>query len=232
MHCFPLLAVLACALAALVACTTRPMTGAERAFSSTIQGVGLDADAVRVTRGAPIAAFPSSREPRPYVTCRERIHPQETEKKVPWFVAGYVLNQRLFVSRRVWEDDFLSDYPAALPLADAMFFAHEMTHIWQWQQRESTGYAPWRAASEHGLKDDPYLFELTPGRRFGAYGFEQQASLVEEFVCCRALDPEGSRTERLYQLLRPVFPDIARYSVPTDVKLPWAEAETDGICSR
>jgi hypothetical protein len=105
-----------------------------------------------------------------------------------------------------------------------------MTHIWQWQHRESTGYTPWRAASEHSRNGDPYLFDLALDRSFVDYGFEQQASLVEEFVCCRALDPEGVRTDRLYELLRPVFPGLARHSVPMDVKLPWAAVETRGIC--
>ena len=135
-----------------------------------------------------------------------------------------------YVSRSVWKDNFLGDYPAALPLADAMFFAHEMTHIWQWQHRKSTGYTPWRAASEHILNGDPYLFDLASDRTFADYGFELQASLVEEFVCCRALDPEGVRTERLFDLLHPVFPGLARNSVAMRVTLPWAAAETQGIC--
>lgn len=216
----------------LVACSTRPMTGAEQAFSATVQGSALESGAVRVTRGALIAGFPSTREPRPYVSCRERIRPRETQQKVRWSVAGFVVGQHLFVSRSTWKRDFLADYPATLPLDDAMFFAHEMTHVWQWQHRGSTGYSPWRAASEHGAKDDPYLFELVPGRAFDAYGFEQQASLVEEFVCCRALDPEGARTDDLYELLAPAFPDLARRSMATGVTLRWDEAETQGICDR
>lgn len=216
----------------LVACSTRPMTGAEQAFSATVQGSALEAGAVRVNRGVLIAGFPSTRKPRPYVSCRERIRPRETEERISWSVAGLVVGQHLFVSRSAWKDDFLTYYPATLPLDDAMFFAHEMTHVWQWQHRRNTGYSPWRAASEHGAKDDPYLFELVPGRGFAAYGVEQQASLVEEFVCCRALDPEGARTDNLYELLVPVFPGLARRSMATDITLPWAEAETHGICDR
>ncbi|RYH10577.1 hypothetical protein [Tropicimonas sp. IMCC6043] len=223
---------LAILLLALGGCTTRSLTGAERAFSATVQGTALDTEAVRVTRGAVIAGVPANRPPRPYVTCRERIYPKETKPKVRWKVAGFVLGERLFVSRKVWEDDFLAGYPDALPLADAMFLAHEMTHVWQWQHRDSTGYAPWRAASEHGSKDDPYLYDLAPDRRFDEYGYEQQASLVGEFVCCRALDPDGSRTGRLYAILKPVFSGLERQDPPGRVKLPWKEAETEGICSR
>ncbi|MCA8880204.1 MAG: hypothetical protein KDA73_09655 [Rhodobacteraceae bacterium] len=217
-------------LLALAACTTRPLTGPERDFAATVQGPALDAPAVRVTKGALIAGFPSNRKPRPYATCRERIWPRETAPKVRWSVAGFALDQHLYVAERRWRDDFLAGYPGDLPLADAMFLAHELTHVWQWQHRSATGYSAWRAASEHGTDDDPYLFELTPGKPFLAYGYEQQGALVEEFVCCRALDPNAVRTEQLYDLLSPNFPDLARHSAASKVSLPWTGADTHGIC--
>ena len=227
----PLRTLLALALLTLPGCATRPLTEPERAFSATLQGAGLDPAPVRVTRGLMVAGIPTARESRPYVTCRERIHPPEPDEKVRWTVAGMVLGQHLYTARRVYEPDFLKGYPVTLPLADAMFFAHEMTHVWQWQNRATTGYAPWRAAAEHGAKDDPYLFDLTPGRAFADYGYEQQAALVEEFVCCRALDPGGARTERLHALLLQAFPDLPRRDPAGHVDLPWKAAETRGICS-
>ena len=33
-------------------------------------------------------------------------------------------------------------------LSEAMLLAHEMTHVWQWQNRKRTGYHPLRAAAE------------------------------------------------------------------------------------
>ena len=44
--------------------------------------------------------------------------------------------------------------------------------------------------------EDPYLFDERADRRFLEYGYEAQASLVEEYVCCRALDPSGGRGPR------------------------------------
>lgn len=220
----------ALALMILAACATRPLTPGERAFTATVQGATLDTSTVAVTKGALIAGFPGERKPRPYTTCRERLYPRETTEKVRWTVAGFALRDRLYVSQRKWRDDFLAGYPETLPLANAMFLSHELTHVWQWQNRAETGYSAFRAAAEHGEQDDPYRFELTPGKSFLAYGYEQQAALVEEFVCCRTLDPDGGRTRTLYALLKPEFPGVARRSPAGSVKLPWPEAETRGIC--
>lgn len=223
--------LLALALLALAGCASRPLTPAETAFTATVQGPALDTAAVTVTKGALIAGFPGSRKPRPYATCRERIWPPETTRKVRWTVAGFALQDRLYVSQRKWRDDFLAGYPGTLPLTDAMFLAHELTHVWQWQHKDRTGYSAFRAASEHGESDDPYRFEITPGKAFLAYGYEQQAALVEEFVCCRALDPAGGRTDRLYALLKPDFPGLARHSRADAVTLPRTDTDTTGICA-
>ena len=136
----------------------------------------------------------------------------------------------MFIARRWYAPDYLAGYPDTLPLAPAMLIAHELTHVWQWQNRAQTGYAPWKAAREHAAVEDPYLFEIAD-RPFLDYPFEQQAALVEEFVCCRALDPAGARTQRLYDLLAPVFPQLARQSRAGRVAIPWAGAETRGICA-
>ena len=144
-----------------------------------------------------------------------------------------VLGERMFTAPRIYREDFLPGYPERAPLPYAMLLAHEMVHVWQWQNRDLTGYAPFRAAAEQVRSDDPYLFAFDENRSFLDYGYEQQGAIMEEFVCCRALDPAGARTERLFGMLREVFPGIARQSpVPEDgIWLPWEGTETEGICS-
>ena len=56
-----------------------------------------------------------------------------------------------------------------------MLFAHEMVHVWQWQNRHVTGYHPLKAAQEHNAVD-PYLFDLSQAPKFLDYGFEQQGA--------------------------------------------------------
>jgi hypothetical protein len=127
----------------------------------------------------------------------------------------------------------LQDYPERLNLVQSMLLAHELTHVWQWQNRARTGYSPWRAAAEHGRIDDPYLFDLDSSPDFLSYGFEQQGAIVEEYVCCRALAPDAARTKRLHRMLKDAFPvtDLPGARRESDVYLPWRGAELDGICN-
>ena len=213
----------------LAACASRPLTPAETAFLETTHGPGLDTSGIHLTRGALIGNWPMTRPARPALACREKIWPPE-QGTVTGYTAGVTLFDRILIAERIWSGDFLDGYPDTLPLPRAMFLAHEATHVWQWQHRAETGYAPWKAAAEHGVSDDPYLFEIAPGRRFFDYGYEQQASLVEEYVCCRALDPEGERTHRLRAMLEPVLPGLAETEVAPQVLLPWKGVTTAGIC--
>lgn len=214
----------------LAGCTVRPLSDAETAFLATTHGADLDTADIRIAKGAFIGRIPIERAPRPAVACRELIWPPETGDTVTGHVAGMVLYDRLMISRWFYRDDLLDGYPDRLPLSDAMFLAHEATHIWQWQHAQKTGYAPWKAAAEHQAQDDPYLFTINDSADFLDYGYEQQASLVEEYVCCRALDPAGARTARLRALLTPVFPNLAQRETADSIQIPWEHAQTRDIC--
>ena len=102
--------------------------------------------------------------------------------------------------------DYAPEYPEEFNIVAAMYFAHEMTHIWQWQNRDKTGYSPFRGLAEHKPGVDPYLFDPDEEIRFLDMGYEQQAVLVEEYICCRTLAPEAERTQRLYEVLSAVMP--------------------------
>ncbi len=216
---------------ALAACG-RPLTGTERRFAATVQGDALAVDRVRVTDTALLSAFSMERPARPRTACQDRILPPPDGPVVSVSPGALVLFDRVYYDRSLYRRDFLQSYPEQMSLWHAMLLAHELTHVWQWQNREKTGYSPFKAAGEHDPGADPYLFELD-GRGFLDFGYEQQGAVVEEYVCCRALDPEGERTQRLYDLLRPHFPDIARQETVAraGVVLPWDGAETRGICS-
>ncbi|MBJ3762635.1 hypothetical protein ILP92_07745 [Maribius pontilimi] len=216
----------------LLSACARPLTPGERNFVASVHGPALDTSRVRVHRGALIGNLTHERPARPAKACRERIRPEETGT-VKGSIAALVVFNRIFYAKRYFLSDFLADYPEAMQLEDAMLLAHELTHVWQWQQRETTGYHPFLAASEHRPGGDPYLFELDADLTFDDFGYEQQGSLVEEFVCCRALDPDGDRTRRLYDILKPVFPALSpRSPVPQDgIALFWSQAPRKGICS-
>jgi hypothetical protein len=84
-----------------------------------------------------------------------------------------------------WSDDFSSEI-----LARQGFFIHEMTHVWQSQDRGRL-YLP--------LMRHPfcrYSYALEPGKPFEHYGLEQQAEIVRHrFLADRgvAVEPNPPR---------------------------------------
>ncbi|MEL6463939.1 MAG: hypothetical protein AAFQ58_03130 [Pseudomonadota bacterium] len=215
----------------LVAGCGRPLTEAERAFADTIHGAQLDQDRVRLVDGAPTRAVTFKRKARPRTTCRERIVPPATSEYITAKPAAVALWQTVLFDKDWYLDDYVPEYPGEINLVAAMLLAHELTHVWQWQNREVTGYSPLKAAREHTFSDDPYLFDVSEERAFLEFGFEQQGSIVEEFVCCRALDPQGARTQRLHALISQSMPVAPLpQSRQHDVRLPWSGVEVNGIC--
>lgn len=218
----------------LAGCAARPLSPNERAFISTIHGEELDPRPIRLHDGALVGKVTYTRPPRPRVTCQERIFPPPPpgEREVTVSPAAIAAFNRVFMREDLFRDDYLPEYPERAHLYAMMLFAHEMTHVWQWQNRAETGYHPLKAANEHAAMSDPYLFDLETEAAFTDYPFEQQGAIVEEYVCCRTLDPEASRTKRLHEMLRGAFPvaDLNRRMDGMEIVIPWAEAETRGIC--
>jgi len=212
----------------LAACG-RPLTPAEERFARHIHGSSLDVSRIRLHDGALIGEATYPRPRRPRLTCRERILPEPETETVTVSPAAAVLMNRIYFARDWYAENYLPGYPDRMSLVHAMLIAHEITHVWQWQNRAVTGYSPLRSFSEHRRSADPYLFDIATGADFLDYGYEQQASIVEEYVCCAALDPEAPRTDRLARMLRGAFP-LGRLTIPDEVILPWDGAETRGIC--
>ena len=226
----PLTLLLIAALTMVSACG-RPLTETERAFAQDLHGSAVDLDRVRVAKGALVGSVTFRRKARPRVTCRERIAPPPRSEIVTARPAAVVLFNRMNFTDDWYVENYMPQYPDRLNLVAAMLFGHELTHVWQWQNRDVTGYHPLKAAAEHGATDDPYLFDPRETRDFLDYGYEQQGAIVEEYICCRALAPEAERTERLHDMLAAVFPvsDLPQ-SRAHDVLLPWKDAELNGIC--
>jgi hypothetical protein len=215
----------------LLAGCGRPMTENEIAFAATIQGAELDTTRVRLHNGAPTRAVTFRRKARPRTTCRELILPPSTTEVVTAKPAAVALWNTVLFDKDWYLDDYLPDYPGEIGLIAAMLLAHELTHVWQWQNRRKTGYGPLRAAAEHAPGADPYLFDITKEPQFSDFGFEQQGAIVEEFVCCRALAPQAPRTKRLHKLIAGAMPvSPLPQSHQHDVRMPWDGVEIDGIC--
>lgn len=211
----------------------RKLTDGEVAFVARLQGDAIDTGRVRLVPGAPLNAVTFRRQARPRKSCRERILPPSEGDTVTVRPVAVTLLNTVHFTDDWYLDDYLQGWPDRVYLVPAMLFAHEMTHVWQWQNRRITGYSPLRAAAEHGRSDDPYLFELDGAPEFLSFGYEQQGAIVEEYVCCRALAPQAARTKRLHAMLKGAFPvtDLPARGRESDVYLPWKGAELNGICA-
>lgn len=213
----------------LAACG-RPLTPGEMAFTATLQGDGPHISVARLSDGLATAA-PRTIPAPPRLTCQQRIYPPPSGDTIRVGTQAMVIFNDIYLRPEVYLDDLMSQYPAKVYLPDAMLLAHEMVHVWQWQNRDQTNYHPLKAAFEHFGGRDPYLFDPETTAPFQSFAYEQQGAIMEEYVCCKALAPNADRTRRLHDMLAEVF-DLPPLAAPlaAEIYLPWRGVEVDGIC--
>ncbi|SFR44612.1 hypothetical protein [Litoreibacter janthinus] len=215
----------------LTACG-RPLSEAETRFAAEFHGPALDASQVRI-RQAPLLKLYSATYPAPpRTTCAQKLLPPPEGPTVSGAPGATVLFNTINVNPDFIARDYLPAYPDAALLLASMFLAHELVHVWQWQNRDVTGYHPLKAAREHQTQPNPYLFELANAAKFLDFGYEQQGAIASEYVCCAALAPKAPRTARLERLLKPHFA-LSAMTARLDqsrMLLPWKGVELDGIC--
>ena len=215
----------------LVGCG-RGITPTERLLIGEITGDALNVNQARWVEAPFIGTVTRTFAARPQTTCRERINPPPSGPTVQSRTAGAVAWTHVLTSSDWTIPNYAPNYPDVINLSAAMFFAHEMIHIWQWQNRDITGYSPFRGLAEHKPGVDPYLFDPNEEVVFLDMGYEQQASLVEEFICCRTLAPNAARTERLYQTLAQAMPvqHPTQTQRPREVFGVYRDADLTGVC--
>lgn len=197
-------AALVAVLLILAGCA-RPLTPAEEAFANDLFGNGLDTSKVRVTQG--LGVVPLYRTVPGEVTLVEGTDraclrtPQPRGAQPP---QAFAVANRLHFDTGLYSSDMIIRWPDALRVPQALIFAHELTHAWQWQNRERTGYTPLRAAAESLELADPYFSE--GDAPFFSFGYEQQAAIVEDYVCFAFANPNHPRRAELREILAPVFP--------------------------
>lgn len=192
----------------LVAACSRPLTEAEAKFAEDLFGPSLDLTDVRISQGfgltPPYQTVPKS-VTRVRGTDRACLRtPAPSQASQP--PQAFALYNRMFFDSNLYSSDLALEWPNALRWPQAIVLAHELTHVWQWQNRERTGYTPWRAASESLRVADPYFSTIDDAPEFFAFGYEQQAAIVEDFVCFTIANPSHPRRAELRTLLAPVLP--------------------------
>lgn len=213
----------------LLAACGRPLSPAEQAFLTAFHGDGLDYSRLRIADG--FHPIPQTVPVQPRLTCQQRLYPPIPGKTFRGAAPAMTLFNTILVRDDWYSENLTGHYPEVLDLPQAMLLLHESVHVWQWQHRKKTRYSPIKAALEHVTSRDPYLFDPDTTADFASFGYEQQGSIAEEYLCCRLLAPEAERTQRLHRMLAQALP-LTPLSTPIadKVLLPWKGAELKGIC--
>lgn len=184
---------------------SRPLTDAERTFANDLFGPSLDTSKVRVTYDVGITPL--------YQTVPTNLRlvvptenacvrtPQPFGAQPP---QAFALGNRLHFASELYSSDMLLQWPERMRVPHAIIFAHELVHAWQWQNRAQTRYHPLRAVAESLSLADPYFSE--GNAEFFSYGYEQQAAIVEDYVCFTFANPTHPRRQELREILEPVLP--------------------------
>ena len=197
------------ALIVLLAGCSRALTPTEEQFANDLFGPSLDTSQVRIAQGLGITPLyrtvPAAEATVVTGTDKACVRtPSPTRSDNP--PQAFAFKNRLHFDTGLYSSDMTLVWPTYLRFPHAIILAHELTHAWQWQNREKTGYTPWRAARESLLKVDPYFSDPNDAPTFLLFGFEQQAAIVEDYVCFAVANPNHPRRTELREILQPVLP--------------------------
>ena len=194
-------------LVVLAACG-RPLTQSEIAFAHDLFGDEIDAPTARAPL-APGVAPPARKLPSEAkiivgterACVRTRVAAGERQR-----AKAYALWNLMQFDHDLYAPDMALQYPDRVRFPNTFILAHELTHVWQWQNRAESGYSPWRAVLEAIRLTDPYFSTRDDAPEFLSFGFEQQAAMITDFVCFTASNPDHPRRQELRELLLPVLP--------------------------
>lgn len=197
----PLLCVLS-----LAACA-RPLSEAEETFARDLFGPSLDTRGVTISQGLglvpPMKTVPASLQ---VVRGTDQACVRTPQPRGAQPPQAFALWNRMHFDSTLYSSDMALGWPEGLRFPNAIILAHELTHVWQWQNRALTGYSPARAVAESWRLADPYFAPPGAAAVFFAFGYEQQAAIVEDFVCFTIANPDHPRRAELREILAPVLP--------------------------
>ena len=184
----------------------RPLTQAEESFARDLFGSDLDVSKVEVAQGVgilPLYRTEVSQTTRVQGTDKACLRtPQPRGAQPP---QAFAFHNRVHFETGLYSSDMVINWPDQLRVPQALVLAHELTHVWQWQNRARTGYSPRRAVAESWRLADPY-FSGAGEAAFLSLGYEQQAAIVEDFVCFTFANAGHPRRQELRDILEPVLP--------------------------
>ncbi len=199
------------ALSLLAACA-RPLSPTETMVAESLFGDTLDTSTVTVTAGVGALPLPRARSAAGPAMSEARTPPEDlcvrkrsTRRYWTW-PAAFVLWDDIFFSYDFYLADTFAGFPESVPYPSSLIMAHELVHVWQWQNRARTGYTVRDSAGETVENVDPYWFVADRNAEFLRYGYEQQGAIMQDFVCYALFDSKDPKLDELTAILRPVLP--------------------------
>ncbi|MCB1350367.1 MAG: hypothetical protein KDK11_17680 [Maritimibacter sp.] len=196
----------------MLAACARPLSPTETMVAKSLFGDTLDTSRVSVTAGIGALPLPQPRRAAAPAMGEARAAPEDlcvrkrsTSREWRW-PAAFVLRDDVFFSYDFYLADTFAGFPESVPYPSSLIMAHELVHVWQWQNRARTGYTVQGSAGETLERVDPYWFVADRDAEFLRYGYEQQGAIVQDFVCYALFDAEDPKRDELAALLRPVLP--------------------------
>ncbi|WP_422375004.1 hypothetical protein [Roseibium sp.] len=116
-----------------------------------------------------------------------------------------VIHNRIYYKSGSYRADFAEGFPTRVRVDELGLLAHEIMHVWQYQNRDRTGFTLLAVAMEHVRFRDPYAYTIVPGKRFLSYRFEQQGKMVQDYVVLSYSQPNSAKLKSLRNLLSEEF---------------------------
>ncbi|MFS8181422.1 DUF4157 domain-containing protein [Pseudovibrio denitrificans] len=151
----------------IIAGCSRSLTEGEIAFLGTVHGQNVDYSKVKIAKGSKLASNKGT--------------------------GAVTINNTITYRHDLYSENFA---PKDTQYIDELaLLAHEMTHVWQKQNKELTGYTYAKVIAEHA-KYGERVYEYPPLKsdsEFLSFRYEQQGQIVGDWIMARALDPKKAK---------------------------------------
>lgn len=190
----------------LTACS-RPMTDGEIAYGNELFTRGLNFEEVRFS-GQERQGIQKAKEKLAQEHASVLSNQKDSEKLISAIPSLFGADAIVIGNTIYFDSDVYSlDFSESVADSDRWLMAHELTHVWQWQNRDYTGYTFSRVVSEHvEFGDSVYKYILVDGKRFTDYRFEQQGAIVQCYAMLRQVRPNAPVTLKHERIIRSEFP--------------------------
>lgn len=200
----------AVAICLLISACSRPMTDGEITYGSQIITRDLNTDLVRFSGQESEAIRSATKQldaeaEQLSSDARANSSTEELRSVLPSLFGAdaMTIGNVIYYDKSVYSSDFSTSSYAS----DRWLMAHELTHVWHWQNRATTGYTFTKVVSEHlEFGENVYDYALVVGKKFSEYRFEQQGEIVECYAMLRQVEPNSNLTLKHEKLIRAEFP--------------------------